>query len=123
VTFSEADINELSQAKAANFAGEKILLKQCGATPEDVRTFYLAGGFANYIDVGNARAIGLLPGIPDERIVKIGNAAAEGAREVLLSRRCRAVVEEIVRRVEHVELEADPDFFDLFVDGCMFAPM
>jgi uncharacterized 2Fe-2S/4Fe-4S cluster protein (DUF4445 family) len=123
VTFSEADINELSQAKAANYAGQKILMKNFGATAADVRRFCLAGGFANYIDVANARAIGLLPGILDERILKIGNAAAEGAREVLLSRRSRQTVEEIVRRVEHVELEADPDFFDHFVDGCMFAPM
>ncbi len=123
VTFSEEDINQLSQAKAATFAGQKILMKQFGVQAQDIHVFYLAGGFANYINAGSARAIGLLPGIPDERIAKIGNAAIDGAREVLLSRRRRALLEEVVKKVQHVELEQDPEFFDLFVDGCMFAPM
>lgn len=123
VTFSEEDINQLSQAKAAAFAGQKILMKQFGVRAQDIHRMYLAGGFANYINVGNARAIGLLPAIPDERIIKIGNAAVSGARELLLSRTRRALLEEVVKKVQHVELEQDPEFFDLFVDGCMFAPM
>ena len=35
----------------------------------------------------------------------------------------REVAEALVRRVEHVELETTPDFFDIFVEGCMFKPM
>jgi hypothetical protein len=29
----------------------------------------------------------------------------------------------MARRIEHVELETIPDFFDIFVEGCMFKPM
>jgi hypothetical protein len=42
---------------------------------------------------------------------------------LLLSARRRAALERIVTRIEHVELEIEPDFFDLFVDGCHFDPM
>ena len=28
-----------------------------------------------------------------------------------------------MQRIEHVELETDPDFFDMFVDGCHFHPI
>ena len=93
----------------------------------DIRSFvdrlYLAGGFANYVNVRNAIAIGLLAPVPEERIVKVGNAAVQGAREILLSRTKRRALERMVQTIEHIELETTPDFFELFVDGCQFKPM
>ena len=71
----------------------------------------------------NAIEIGFLAPVPEARIAKVGNAAAQGAREVLLSRRKRRAVEELVKRIEHVELETTPDFFEIFVEGCQFKPM
>ena len=68
-------------------------------------------------------AIGFLAPVPVERIVKVGNAALQGAREVLLDRTRRVELERVCQRVEHVELETKPEFFDAFVDGCMFNPM
>ena len=71
----------------------------------------------------SAVAIGFLAPVPTERIVKVGNAAMQGAREVLLDRQLRAEIERVCQQVEHVELETKPDFFDAFVDGCMYNPM
>lgn len=119
---SEADINELAQAKGANAAGTRILLDVLGAPLERVARFHLAGAFAAHVDVEAARRIGLLPDLPDERFVRVGNAALAGAAQALLSCRARQRLEAIVQRVEHVRLEAHPRFFDLFVDGCQFAP-
>ena len=67
-----------------------------------------------------ASRIGLVPDLPRERIVKVGNAALEGASIALLSRRRRSELEAIVRRAELVRLEAHPRFFDFFVEGCQF---
>ena len=92
-------------------------------TAEGVEKLYLAGGFANYIDVANAVRIGFIANVPAERVAKVGNAALEGATIMLRSTRMRQVIEDLVSRVEHVELETTPDFFDIFVDGCMFEPM
>ena len=123
ITFSREDASNLAQAKAANYCGQLIVMRTFGADPGDVARLYLAGGFANYIDVGNAIEIGFLPPIPEERIVKIGNAAAQGARELLLSRRKRRALEARVKEIEHIELETTPDFFEIFVEGCQFKPM
>ena len=71
----------------------------------------------------NAVGIGFIANVPKERIVKVGNAALEGATIMLLSGALRHKVEDLVRMVEHVELETTPDFFDIFVEGCMFKPM
>jgi len=123
ITFSKQDIGNLGQAKAANYCGQYILLRAFGIDPAEVSRLYLAGGFANYLDVENAAAIGLLAPVPVERVVKVGNAAIQGAREVLLSASKRRTLEHAVRGIEHFELETTPDFFELFVDGCQFKPM
>ena len=119
---SEADINELAQAKGANVAGLRIVLDRWGTTADRIARLYLAGGFARHLDLDAARRIGLLPDLPLERIDRIGNAALEGAAIALLSVPARRRLEEIVQRVEHVRLESHPGFFDVFVDGCQFAP-
>jgi uncharacterized 2Fe-2S/4Fe-4S cluster protein (DUF4445 family) len=123
ITFSRADASALAQAKAANYAGQLILLRHLGFDPADLNRLYLAGGFANYVNVANAIEIGFLAAVPVDRAVKVGNASVRGARELLLSRSARERVERLVRRIEHVELETTPDFFDIFVDGCHFEPM
>jgi uncharacterized 2Fe-2S/4Fe-4S cluster protein (DUF4445 family) len=55
--------------------------------------------------------------------VRAGNASIAGAKALLLSRRRRAELESAVRRIDHVELESERDFFDLFTDGCLFEPI
>ena len=123
ITLSREDASNLAQAKAANFCGQFILMRHLGVGPEDIDTLYLAGGFANYVNVRNAVEIGFLAPVEEERVVKTGNAAVQGAREVLISRKKRAAVEALVKEIEHVELETTPDFFEVFVEGCQFKPM
>lgn len=123
ITFSREDASNLAQAKAANYCGQFILMRELGIVPQDISKLYLAGGFANYINVRNAIEIGFLAPVPEDRIVKIGNASLLGARKMLLSRGRRAAAERLVKSIEHVELETTPDFFEIFVEGCQFKPM
>lgn len=123
MSVSRSDVSALAQAKSANYCGQRIVLRRYGVSAEDVSKLYLAGGFANYIDVANAVQIGFIADVPPERVAKVGNAALEGATIMLRSTRMRGVIEEMTSRIEHVELETTPDFFDIFVDGCMFEPM
>ena len=120
---SRADISALAQAKSANYCGQYITLRQYGLPIEDISRLYLAGGFANYLDVSNAVGIGFIADFPPERVAGVGNAALEGATLMLLSKELRDRGEDLVRRARHIELETTPDFFDIFVEGCMFKPM
>jgi uncharacterized 2Fe-2S/4Fe-4S cluster protein (DUF4445 family) len=120
LALSEPDINELAQAKGANVAGLRILVETYGLDLARLDRLYLAGGFARHLDVEAARRIGLIPDLPDERVVKVGNAALLGASMVLLSRSRRQALEHAVKQVEHVRLETHPRFFDFFVEGCQF---
>ena len=123
ITFSREDASNLAQAKAANYCGQFIVMRNYGVDPSEISRLYLAGGFANYVDVENAIEIGFLAPVPKDRIVKVGNAALQGAREVLLSRRRRDTIERLVKGIEHIELETTPDFFEVFVEACQFKPM
>jgi uncharacterized 2Fe-2S/4Fe-4S cluster protein (DUF4445 family) len=118
----ESDINELAQAKGANAAGLRVLANAYGVDLTDIDHLYLAGGFSRHLDVEASCRIGLIPDLSREKIHKIGNAALQGAAMVLLSKTQRNKLEELVKRVEHVRLETNPNFFDFFVEGCQFQP-
>jgi uncharacterized 2Fe-2S/4Fe-4S cluster protein (DUF4445 family) len=123
VTFSEADINALAQAKGANVAGLQVVFSEYGIRYSDLAAFYLAGGFGRHLNVESSKRIGLIPDIESSKVVQVGNASVEGACIALLSRTKRSELEELVRRVTHCRLETHPQFFDFFVEGCQFAPV
>src|ERR1017187_3783819 len=116
----EGDVNELAQAKGANAAGLQVVCSTYGIDFDDIDVVYLAGGFGRHLKVDASRRIGLIPDLPDSRIVQVGSAAIEGACIALLSQSRRRELEELVTRVEHCRLETHPKFFDYFVDGCQF---
>ena len=123
ITFSRDDASNLAQAKAANYCGQYIVLRHFGCVPKDITKLFLAGGFANYVNLQDAIEIGFLAPVPEANVVKIGNAAVAGATAVLLSEKKRADIEAFVNNIEHIELETTPDFFEVFVEGCQFKPM
>jgi uncharacterized 2Fe-2S/4Fe-4S cluster protein (DUF4445 family) len=123
ITFSLEDMSNLAQAKAANYCGQVIAMRSFGVSPDQISRVFLAGAFANYVNVTNAIEIGFLAPIPEDRVVKVGNASVAGAKQMLVSRRKRRSIEDLVKRIQHVELETTPDFFDIFVEGCQFKPM
>jgi len=122
VWFTENDASELAQAKGANAAGLHVVFDTYGIAFDDIDVFYLAGGFGRHLKTEASRRVGLIPDLPDAKIVQIGNAAIEGASIALLARSKRDELEELVRRVEHCRLETHPRFFDYFVEGCHFRP-
>ena len=123
ITFSREDASNLAQAKAANYCGQLIVMRKLGLQPGEISKLYLAGGFANYVNVKHAIEIGFLASVPEDRVVKVGNAALQGAKELLLSKTKRTAIDTLVKKIEHVELETTPDFFEVFVEGCQFNPM
>ncbi len=123
ITLSRADVSHLAQAKAANYCGQFIVLRTLGLEPGDIGRLHVAGGFANYLDLEQAIAIGFLAPVPLARINKAGNAALAGVRQTLLSVSARRRLEQATLKVEHIELETTPDFFEIFVEACRLEPM
>lgn len=120
INLSRRDVSSLAQAKAANVCGQALVIKDFGTNMDDIDNVYLAGGFANYIDIENAKNIGFILNFPIEKIKKIGNTALEGATKLLLSNKLRKNLVDYVKKIDHLELETKPEFFDYFVEGCQF---
>jgi uncharacterized 2Fe-2S/4Fe-4S cluster protein (DUF4445 family) len=123
IFFTESDINELAQAKGANVAGLQVIFNDYGIAFADLDVFYLAGGFGRHLNIETSQRIGLIPNLPAEKIVQVGNAAIEGACIALLSRAKRHELEALVKKVTHCRLEAHENFFNFFVEGCQFNPV
>ena len=119
----ESDVNELAQAKGANVAGLHTVADRYGIDFADIEVFYLAGGFGRHLNVEASKRIGLIPSLPESKIVQAGNIAIEGATILLLSQTKRQELEHLLKRVEHCRLETHPHFFDFFVEGCQFKPV
>jgi len=117
---TQKDIRNLQYAKAAVAAGMIVLLSRLGLQPGDLQEVLLAGAFGNSIDPASARAIGLVPDLPLERIRAVGNAALAGASLALLSPAERDAASRIPDHVIYVELSGSPEFNDLFTNSLAF---
>jgi len=120
IKISAHDINEIRLAKAAIRSGIEVLLKEMQMTYIDIDRIIIAGAFGTYLDIRSAQRIGLLPPIPEEKIVTVGNAAGSGAKQLLLSNRKRYIAEQLAQSVHHVELMTHKDYFENFVDAINF---
>jgi len=120
VVVTQKDVRELQLAKAAIAAGIRRLLEYAGLAADGVDHIYLAGAFGSHLDPKAAMGIGLLPGLPLERVVAVGNAAGAGAKMLLHSRQMREAAVRMAQGIHYVELSADPKFNDLFVQEMEF---
>jgi len=110
IVITQGDIRELQLAKAAIYAGCFILMKQRVVSHEAIEKIYLAGAFGNYIDSENAKVIGIIPDVPTENVVFVGNSALSGARMALLSTEMRREAIDLSRQLTYVELGAASNF-------------
>jgi len=114
IAITQKDIYELRLAKAGSALNQQTLMRKYGVDLAGLERISLAGGFGNYVNLESAMAIGVLPGAK-EKLVKIGNGALTGARQMLLSRERREDAERIAPQVEHVKLAEEEDFLDRYV--------
>ncbi len=120
IYLTQRDIREVQLAKAAIFAGIKILLKEINISQEDIQKILLAGAFGNFIDKKSAIRIGLIPYLPLEKIESVGNAAGRGAEITLLSEKTREICEKISKDIKYIELSSRTDFQEEFVEAMFF---
>jgi len=119
ITFTQQDVREVQLAKAAIYAGIKILLKEKKISFDQIEKMYVGGGFGNFMNHDSAVAIGMIPRELADRIESVGNCAGSGAQMYLCSKELRATAESIIDKVEYIELARAIDFQDYFVDAMM----
>lgn len=120
ISISQTDIRKIQLAKAAIFSSLLTLSRLGGVRLLDLKRLYVAGAFGAYVDPFYATVIGLLPDIPRERVIQIGNGSGAGASMLLLSKRKWSEAERIVGKVRVIELNLVPFFKDEFINATYF---
>ena len=121
LTIKESDISNLIRSKGAVFAAIKSLVDYVGMGFDEVDTFFVAGGFGNYLNIPKAIAIGLLPDIDPKKIKFVGNSSLMGARMALLSSHAFNRTVEIAKMMTNIELSTYLPFMDEYV-ASLFLP-
>ncbi|MCB1439431.1 MAG: DUF4445 domain-containing protein [Nitratireductor sp.] len=115
LTITQNDVRAIQLAKAALYAGIKLLMDKKGISAVDSISF--AGAFGTFIDPKYAMVLGLIPDCDLSHVKAVGNAAGYGAKMALLNRGYRREIEETVRRIEKIETALEPDFQAHFVNA------
>ncbi|HXI46736.1 MAG TPA: ASKHA domain-containing protein, partial [Candidatus Acidoferrales bacterium] len=118
LVITQNDVRAIQLAKAALYAGARLLMDHLGV--EAVGRVQLAGAFGSQIDPLHALILGLVPDAPLDRVAGVGNAAGTGALIALLSVEARREVERVVRTVEKIETAVEPRFQEHFVGAMAF---
>ncbi|MBB4066915.1 ASKHA domain-containing protein [Gellertiella hungarica] len=115
ITVTQNDVRAIQLAKAALYAGIKLLMEKQGV--ETVDTIRFAGAFGSFIDPKYAMVLGLIPDCDLAKVKAVGNAAGTGALMALLNRDHRREIEETVTRIEKIETALESNFQQLFVNA------
>ncbi|MBM4213938.1 MAG: DUF4445 domain-containing protein [Gammaproteobacteria bacterium] len=115
LSITQTDVRAIQLAKAALYAGVRLLMEELGV--ERVERIRLAGAFGAHIDPKYAMVLGMIPDCDLLEVAAAGNSAGTGARIALLDVSSRATIEEVVRRVEKIETAIEPRFQAHFVEA------
>jgi len=115
IVVTQNDVRQIQLAKAALYAGAKLLMDHAGV--DSVDRIRLAGAFGSHIDPKYAMVLGLIPDCALKNVESAGNAAGTGARIALLNVAARRELEKLVRDIEKIETAVEPKFQEYFVDA------
>jgi uncharacterized 2Fe-2S/4Fe-4S cluster protein (DUF4445 family) len=115
VRILQTDVRAIQLAKAALYAGARLLMDRLGIDAVD--RVILAGAFGSHIDTKYAMILGMIPDCPLDKVSSAGNAAGTGALIALLNQRTRDEIGRVIKRVEKIETAVEPRFQEHFVEA------
>ena len=121
IVITGSDIENLMRAKAAVFAGISVLLESVSVRLEEIDKFYIAGAFGKHLDAAKAVTIGLLPDLPEEKFLFIGNGSLWGAHMSAVSRQKQTEIAETAARMTYIDLSTNNLFMENYI-AALFLP-
>ncbi len=121
IIFTESDIDNIVRSKGAVYAGFIVLLNQAGLDFSMVDQVVITGGFGQYLDIGKAITIGLLPDIDRDKFRYFGNSSIAGAYLALLSEDFRREAGAVSNSMTYIDFSSNSQFMDEFTSA-LFLP-
>ena len=114
LTLSQTDIDGLIRSKAAMYTILTTIANTLNISLKEIKRFYVAGTFGSYIDPQSAITLGMIPDLPIETYVTLGNTSIKGASMALVSTRDREEIFRIRDQITYLELNVNQEFMNLF---------
>jgi uncharacterized 2Fe-2S/4Fe-4S cluster protein (DUF4445 family) len=114
IVISEIEIDILLRSKAAMYTILRTVTLEVGLEFTDLSAFFVAGAFGNVIDPDTAITLGMLPDLPRERFIALGNSSLRGCQRLLLEPQTRPQVEAITERLTYLELNVNQALMNRF---------
>ncbi len=121
VFLSQVDLDAMMRSKAAMYAILTTLVAQVGIDFRELGQIAVAGAFGRHIDPVSAITLGMIPDLPLQTYLAVGNSSLAGAEKVLLEKNARLRCREIMKRITYIELNVNQDFMIRF-SGSRFIP-
>jgi uncharacterized 2Fe-2S/4Fe-4S cluster protein (DUF4445 family) len=121
IVITEVDIDNLMRAKAAMYAGCQTLSKSVGLDGCNYEQVIIAGAFGSSIDIRKSITIGLLPDLPVDRFIFIGNGSLLGARLTSFSTDLLDDARKVAQMMTNFELSENVGFMNNYV-AALFLP-
>lgn len=120
IVLNQEDIRQLQLAKAALRTAIDSVMEEAEVSLKQLENIYMAGAFGSYIDPENAMLIKMIPTVDPEKVINIGNAAAQGAMLALLSDQKRREARTLQKKIHCIELANNPGFQEKFINNLNF---
>lgn len=119
--FSQTDIRQYLETKAAAYTMIDCLLEAAGCSADDLQHIWLSGAFTAHSDLEAAITIGIFPDLPRERYTCIANTSLAGAKRLLLDRARLTEARKLAGSMYCVQFASIPDFI-VRMRGAKFIP-
>ena len=110
--FTQEDIRQFTETKAAAHTMVAVLLNTAGLGLENVDRIYLAGAFGRHLNLESAITIGLYPDAPREKFRNVGNSSLEGACDLLCGRISPEEADRVAREIYYLEFAMQETFVE-----------
>ena len=118
---SQPEIDSLIRSKAAMYTILETLAETVGISLSQISKFYVGGTFGNFINPKSAITIGMLPDLPLDRFVPLGNTSLKGAKKLLIEPGCFDELFMLEEKITYIELNVNQEFMNKF-SGAKFLP-
>lgn len=120
IFLTQQDIRQVQLAKSAIHAGILTLIKECNITIDQIKHFYLCGGFGSCLNIQQAERIGLIPFSLSKQIHFIGNGAGKGAILLTQNISLQLQAKNIAQDAKHISLASNEYFMEQYMEQMMF---
>jgi uncharacterized 2Fe-2S/4Fe-4S cluster protein (DUF4445 family) len=121
ILLSQVDIDALMRSKAAMYSILTTITNQVGVAFKDLHHIYVAGAFGKHISPRQAIVLGMLPDLPLDVYIPVGNSSLAGAEMILNDASARERCRQVVAKITYVELNVNQEFMIRF-SGSRFIP-